>query len=136
MQRNAGARRHDRGAAALELAIVLPVLVSLTFGIVDFARMFNAEIQVSQAAREGVRLASLVTTVNTSAFTVTDVTNRARLAAPPGFGIATPVTVALVQACPNTVSTPPVAVVRVTYLFDGVIWDRPLSEQAVMRCVG
>ena len=49
MQRNAGARRHDRGAAALELAIVLPVLVSLTFGIVDFARMFNAEIQVSQA---------------------------------------------------------------------------------------
>ena len=49
VQRNAGARRHDRGAATFELAIVLPVLVSFTFGIIDFARMFNAEIQVSQA---------------------------------------------------------------------------------------
>ena len=136
MQRNAGARRRDRGAATLELAIVLPVLVSVVFGIIDFARLFNAEIQVSQAAREGVRLASLVTTTNTPAYTAADVTDRARLAAPPGFGSATPVTVALVRACPNTVATPPVAVVRVTYLFDGVIWHHTLSEQAVMRCVG
>ena len=137
MQRNPGARRRDRGAVALELAIVLPVLISLTFGIIDFARMFNAEIQVSQAAREGVRLASLVTTSNTSAYTSTEVTDRAKLAAPaPGFGSATQVTVALVQACPNTVATPPVAVVQVTYLFDGVLWDRSLSEKAVMRCVG
>ena len=83
VQRNAGARRHDRGAAALELAIVLPVLVSLTFGIVDFARMFNAEIQVSQAAREGVRLASLVTTTNTPAYTAADVTARASWRRPP-----------------------------------------------------
>jgi hypothetical protein len=137
VQRNAGARRHDRGAATLELAIVLPVLISLTFGIIDFARMFNAEIQVSQAAREGVRLASLVTTTNAPAFTSTEVTDRARLAAPaPGFGSATPVTVLLVRACPNTVSTPPVAMVQVTYPFDGVIWHHTLSEQAVMRCVG
>ena len=137
VQRNAGARHRDRGSATLELAIVLPVLISVVFGIIDFARLFNAEIQVSQAAREGVRLASLVTTTNTPAYTAADVTDRARLAAPaPGFGSATPVTVALVQACPNTVTTPPVAVVRVTYLFDGVIWHHTLSEQAVMRCVG
>ena len=137
VQRNAGAVRRDRGAVALEMAIVLPVLISLTFGIIDFARMFNAEIQVSQAAREGVRLASLVTTSNTSAYTSTEVTDRVKLAAPaPGFGSATPVTVALVQPCPNTVATPPVAVVQVTYLFDGVLWDRSLSEKAVMRCVG
>ena len=137
MQRNAGARHRDRGSATLELAIVLPVLISVVFGIIDFARMFNAEIQVSQAAREGVRLASLTTTTNAPAYTVADVTGRVQLAAPaPGFGSATPVTVAFVQLCPNTAATPPVAVVRVTYPFDGVIWDRALSEQAVMRCVG
>ena len=33
-------------------------------------------------------------------------------------------------------TTTPVAVVQVTYLFDGVIWHHTLSEQAVMRCVG
>ena len=76
VQRNAGARRRDRGSATLELAIVLPVLVSVVFGIIDFARLFNAEIQVSQAAREGVRLASLVTTTNTPAYTAADVTDR------------------------------------------------------------
>jgi Flp pilus assembly protein TadG len=137
VQRNAGARRRDRGAATLELAIVLPVLVSVVFGIIDFARLFNAEIQVSQAAREGVRLASLVTTTNTPAYTTADVTARVQLAAPaPGFGSSTPVTVAFVQPCPNTAAIPPVAVVRVTYPFDGVIWHHTLSEQAVMRCVG
>ena len=56
-------RRHeghlDRGAAAVEMALVLPVLLFLLMGIIDFGRMFNAQIQLSQAAREGVRLASL-----------------------------------------------------------------------------
>jgi Flp pilus assembly protein TadG len=58
-------RRHkghlDRGAAAVEMALVLPVLLFLLMGIIDFGRMFNAQIQLSQAAREGVRLASLNT---------------------------------------------------------------------------
>ena len=52
-------RRRDAGASAVEMAIVLPVLVLLAFGIIDFGRMLNAQIQLSQAAREGVRLAAL-----------------------------------------------------------------------------
>lgn len=59
-------RRHkghlDRGAAAVEMALVLPVLLFLLMGMIDFGRMFNAQIQLSQAAREGVRLAALNTT--------------------------------------------------------------------------
>lgn len=57
------ARRHegrlDRGAAAVEMALVLPLLLLLVFGIIDFGRIFTAEIQLSQAAREGVRLQAL-----------------------------------------------------------------------------
>jgi len=54
-------RRHrDEGAAAVEFALVLPVLLLLIFGIVDFGRMLNAKITVNEAAREGARAAALV----------------------------------------------------------------------------
>lgn len=49
----------DRGAAAVEMALVLPLLLFLLMGIIDFGRAYNAQIQLSAAAREGVRLASL-----------------------------------------------------------------------------
>jgi Flp pilus assembly protein TadG len=49
----------DRGAVAVEMALVLPVLLFVLMAMIDFGRGFNAEIVMSQAAREGVRLASL-----------------------------------------------------------------------------
>jgi Flp pilus assembly protein TadG len=59
-------RRHnghfDRGAAAVEMAIVLPLLLFILMGLIDFGRAYNAQIQLNQASREGVRLASLNTT--------------------------------------------------------------------------
>ena len=45
----------DRGAAAVETAIVLPVLLFVIFGVIDFGRMLNAQLQLTQAAREGAR---------------------------------------------------------------------------------
>ena len=54
-----GARRRDRGAAAVEMALILPVLLFVLMGLIDFGRAFNAEIQLSQAAREGARFAAL-----------------------------------------------------------------------------
>jgi hypothetical protein len=49
----------DRGAAAVEAALVLPLLLLLVFGIIDFGRMLNAQIRVTEAAREGARALSL-----------------------------------------------------------------------------
>jgi Flp pilus assembly protein TadG len=49
----------DRGAAAVEFALLLPLLLFLVFGIIDFGRALNAEIVLTQAAREGSRLAAL-----------------------------------------------------------------------------
>ncbi len=51
----------DRGAAAVEMALVLPLLLFLLMGMIDFGRAYSAQIQLSAAAREGVRLASLNT---------------------------------------------------------------------------
>jgi Flp pilus assembly protein TadG len=49
----------DRGAAAVEFALLLPLLALLVFGIVDFGRALNAQITLTQAAREGARMAAL-----------------------------------------------------------------------------
>jgi Flp pilus assembly protein TadG len=49
----------DRGAAAVEFALLLPLLTLLVFGIVDFGRALNAQITLTQAAREGARMAAL-----------------------------------------------------------------------------
>ena len=53
--------RHDseRGAAAIEFALVLPLLVLLVFGIVQFSIVYNRAQGLHAAAREGARLASL-----------------------------------------------------------------------------
>jgi len=53
-------RSHDeRGAAAVEFAIVLPVLILLIFGIVQFSIYFNRLQGLQAAAREGARVAAL-----------------------------------------------------------------------------
>jgi Flp pilus assembly protein TadG len=42
----------ERGNAAVELALLLPVLLALVFGAIDFARLFYAHIAVASAAHE------------------------------------------------------------------------------------
>ena len=51
--------RRDRGATAVEFALLVPLLLLLVFGIIDFGRALNAQITITQAAREGARLASV-----------------------------------------------------------------------------
>lgn len=52
-------RRHrDRGAAAVEAALVIPILLMIIFGIIDFGRMLNAQLGITEAAREGARVSS------------------------------------------------------------------------------
>ncbi|MCO4263372.1 pilus assembly protein [Pseudarthrobacter sp. MDT3-26] len=45
----------SRGAVAVEFALVAPLLLALITGIVEFAHAYNAQISVTQAAREAAR---------------------------------------------------------------------------------
>lgn len=45
----------ERGAAAVEFALVLPILIVLVLGIVEFGRAFQVQSTLAAAAREGVR---------------------------------------------------------------------------------
>lgn len=54
-----GTRSDDRGTAAVEMAIVLPLLLVLIFGIIDFGRMLNKQITITAAAQDGARVAAL-----------------------------------------------------------------------------
>jgi Flp pilus assembly protein TadG len=59
--RSAGraARRPDEtGAVLLEFAIILPLLVTLTFGIVEFSSAYHDAAVVADAARSGGRVGS------------------------------------------------------------------------------
>jgi hypothetical protein len=47
--------RRGRGAAAVELALVMPILVVLLLGIVEFGYAFFIQSSVAGAARVGVR---------------------------------------------------------------------------------
>lgn len=53
--------RQEQGAVAVEFALILPILVLLVFGIVEFGRAYNAKISLQHAAREGVRVHALQT---------------------------------------------------------------------------
>ncbi|MCW2683271.1 MAG: tadE [Blastococcus sp.] len=51
--------RKERGATAVEFALILPLLIVLVLGIAEFGRAFQVQGTLSAAAREGVRLMAL-----------------------------------------------------------------------------
>jgi hypothetical protein len=49
----------DRGAAAVEFALVMPILAALFLGIVDYGVWFSDSLSVRQGVREGARQAAV-----------------------------------------------------------------------------
>jgi Flp pilus assembly protein TadG len=87
----------------VEFALLFPMLLLLVFGIIDFGRALNAQITLTQAAREGARLAALGQP---------NVAGRTQAAA---VGLS-PITVS-VTSCPTGAGPDADAVVRTSYSF-------------------
>lgn len=51
--------KSEKGASAVEFALILPLLIMLVFGIVEFGIAFNNYVTITHAAREGARIAAV-----------------------------------------------------------------------------
>ena len=51
--------KSQRGQAMAELAIVLPILLLIIFGIIEFGQIYAIDLAINNAAREGARARSL-----------------------------------------------------------------------------
>jgi hypothetical protein len=63
-------RNGKRGTALIEFALILPILIILVLATVDFGRLIQARLIISNVSREGGSLAARQTTVDTSLTTV------------------------------------------------------------------
>jgi Flp pilus assembly protein TadG len=114
----------EHGAAAVEMALVLPLLILLIGGVIDFGFMFNAQISATHAAREGVRVEAIGT-------------GDAAQAAENAFfaPAATSLGAQIVRSCPHDDG----ALLRMRASYDFFFLpfgQRTLTGEAVMRCNG
>jgi Flp pilus assembly protein TadG len=68
-------RRNEKGAAIVEFALVVPLLLLLLWGIVDIGRAFYTLNNLASAVREGARTAAVMSTDPTSAANQTIIKN-------------------------------------------------------------
>lgn len=123
-------RPSDRGAAAVEFALLLPVVLLIIFAIIDFGRMLNAQIVVSQAAREGARAAALID-VNAGTARVKEATRNSDLVS------------STITGCPGAAAPSANASAQVTYSFSYITplgfmigsGAKTLTARSVMPCV-
>ena len=126
----------ESGAAAVEFAILLPVLILLIIGMVDFGAAYNAKISLTQAARESVRRVALGL-----ATTQPEVEAAANYAAPT---LQNNATATVSSWCLAPVSPTDNATVVLDYTYTMVVpmpipgfpTTVSLSSRAVMRCSG
>jgi Flp pilus assembly protein TadG len=127
--------RNERGAAAVEFALVLPLLVLLFAGVAELGRLYYLQATLSGAAREGARVMALQ---NNAATAIAAVRSAAGSVALTDAQIAvTPAT----GACRYIATAPMQASVTVTFttpLVSGVFGTVPLTVHGsgVMQCGG
>ncbi|PNH81142.1 TadE/TadG family type IV pilus assembly protein [Arthrobacter sp. AFG20] len=125
-----GRTRNERGAVAVEFALIAPVLLLLLIGMVEFGRIYNAQLQLTAAARESVRVMAIQKQVDTA--------TGAAVAAAPHLSPA--LTAANVQVSPTSCAAASDVTVTITYsvdLLSGLFADAvQLTGKAVMRCGG
>jgi hypothetical protein len=136
--------RCDKGAELIEFALVLPLLLLVLFGILDFGIMFQRFETVTNAAREGARIAVLPGYAQADVEArVTQYLTAAGLTATPTFAYTAPQAVNVGGACVTltgiTIGYPHqfIVVGRIVTLFGGAQFtSRTLTATARMRFEG
>ncbi|WP_309050701.1 TadE/TadG family type IV pilus assembly protein [Streptomyces sp.] len=117
----------ERGAAAVEFALVLPMLLFIMLGIIEFGRAYNTQISLTHAARETARYMAIhkdsgdATTIG--------------VGAAPSVGLKASHFTFSTETCPKESNVH----VTITYnlkMITGVGGDMTLTGKAAMRCGG
>jgi len=69
MHRKLRLLKNEKGQSLVEFALVLPVLMMILLGIIEFGWLFNAQITLTSAAREGARVYAIEGKVDPSLIT-------------------------------------------------------------------
>jgi Flp pilus assembly protein TadG len=121
----------------VEFALVLPFLVLLMFGLIEFGRAYSAKIELTAAVREGARAAALAEGVCGTADVTTCVRDSTRDAAGGLDSGSITVTPTLCTSVPKPVNATVAAQYPFTYdipFFGSGTWT--LNAKGVMRCGG
>ncbi|MFJ6279823.1 TadE/TadG family type IV pilus assembly protein [Arthrobacter subterraneus] len=126
----------ERGAVAVEMALLLPVLILLLLGIMEFGRVYNAQVTLTNAAREGVRVMA-ITNVRADAQTAaTNAASTLRITSTnPTFTFTTSPTATSPAVC---VSGRQVTM-TISYTLDsltGIAGPFSMTGKGVMQCGG
>ena len=124
----------DRGASAVEFALVLPILLVLVLGIFEFGRAYHLQTTLSNAARDGVRVMALQDSA-TAARSAAEVSAHPLDLSDAGF------TITPKEGCSSAIAGSGLATVTITYPFSLVsgflpIDDFTLTGKGTMRCFG
>ena len=107
-----GPSRDERATAIIEAAFVIPVLVVIVLGIMEFGLVFASTSTATQASRSGTRVAAVqyaaAGTTAQAQRTATDSIAAAVSADLKGLGGATPVGIAIYKVDPTSTSGLPV----------------------------
>lgn len=126
----------ERGAAAVEFALVLPVLVAIVMGIMDFGSAFNAQQTLTYAARTGARVMVLQ---NDQSAAITAAQNAtSTLGSLPASAFTVSPTSCPTGAAASATTAPPTVTFTVNYTFKGTgfFGDFPLQGTGAMLCGG
>lgn len=122
--------RGDRGAAAVEFALVLPVLILLVLGLIEFSRVFNVQISITNAAREAARTMAIENDPG--------IARSVAIAAAPSVNPA--ISADDIDVAPGDCVAGATVTVTITYTVDllsGYFGTQiPLTGTGVMRCGG
>ena len=125
--------RGERGASAVEFALIVPLLIVLVIGIAEFGHAFQVQGTLSAAAREGVRAMALQNDPVAARAAVQDATTSLRPRVTTAQITVTPTT------CPPAGGSTNVRVTisyRMPYLTGLFGSGLTLSGTGVMRCNG
>lgn len=130
-------RPRERGAAAVEMAIILPLLLLVIGGLVDFGRAYYYKSVSANAAREGARMVAMgyttaeaTTRINSAVGTLpTGMSTTKSYATCPNFGNAGTATVTVTGFSWTVLNVIP-------SFFGGSVPVPVLSSTGSMRCNG